>query len=134
MNEYETISHCKYLCQYHIIFCPKFRYSIFKDNIENSLKEIFLKIANKYNYKIIQMEVMSDHIHFFISVKPTVSPIDIIRIFKSISAVEMFKKYSYLKSFYGRCGSLWSKGKFISTVGNVSAEAIKKYIEEQKGN
>lgn len=34
---------------------------------------------------------------------------------------------------YGRCSSLWSVGKFISTVGNVSAETIKKYIADQKG-
>ena len=51
----------------------------------------------------------------------------------NITAIELFKKYPKLKSFYGRCGSLWSVGKFISTIGNVSAETIKKYIADQKG-
>ena len=121
MSEYKSTSHCKYLCQYHIIFCPKFRYSVLKGDIETSLKEILIGVANRYEYEIIQMEVMPDHIHIFVGVKPTVAPMDIVRIFKSITAIELFKKYPKLKSFYGKCGSLWSVGKFISTVGNVSA-------------
>jgi putative transposase len=97
------------------------------------LKEILIDVANRYEYEIIQMEVMPDHIHIFVGVKPTVAPTDIVRVFKSITAVELFKKYPKLKSFYSRCGSLWSVGKFISTIGNVSAETIKKYIADQKG-
>jgi len=104
-----------------------------KGNVEISLKEILLEVADRYEYEIIQMEVMPDHIHIFVGAKPTVAPIDIVRVFKSITAIGLFKKYPELKSFYGRCGSLWSVGKFISTSGNVSAEAIKKYITDQKG-
>ena len=133
MSEYKSTSHCKYLCQYHIIFCPKFRYSVLNGNIETSLKEILIGVANRYEYEIIQIEVMTDHIHIFVGAKPTVDPMDIVRIFKSITAIELFKKYPKLKSFYGKCGSIWSVGKFMSTVGNVSAETIKKYIAEQKG-
>jgi putative transposase len=51
----------------------------------------------------------------------------------SLAYNELFKRHPNLKSFYGRCGSLWSVGKFISTIGNVSAETIKKYIADQKG-
>jgi len=79
------------------------------------------------------MEVMPDYIHLFISAKPTVAPIDIVRTFKSITTIKLFKMYPTLKSFYGRRGSLWSVGKFISTISNMSTETIKKYIEEQKG-
>ena len=133
MTEYKHLAHCKYLCQYHIIFCPKFRYSVLKGKVEDSIKEILQGIAEKYQYEIIQMEVMPDHIHMFVGAKPTVAPIDIIRTFKSVTAIELFRKHPQLKSFYGKCGVLWSIGKFVSTVGNVSAETIKKYIEQQKG-
>ena len=132
MSEYKSTSHCKYLCQYHIIFCPKFRYSVL-GSIETSLKEILIDVANRYEYEIIQMEVMPDHIHIFVGATPTVASMDIVRIFKSITSIELFKKYPKLKSFYSRSGSLWSAGKFISTIGNVSAETIKKYIADQKG-
>jgi len=60
------------------------------------------------------------------------SPIEIIRIFKSISAIQLFSKFPKLKKFYSKSGSLWSKGNFISSIGNVSQETVKKYIQEQK--
>lgn len=48
------------------------------------------------------------------------------------SAIEMFKAYPQLKQFYSRCGVLWSRGYFVSTVGHISEATVKKYIEEQK--
>lgn len=132
-NNYKSIAHCKYICQYHIIFCPKFRFNILGKDIEQDIKSIFQKISSRYEYDIISMEIMPDHIHLFIGAKPTISPIDIVRIIKSISAIELFKKFPHLKKFYSKCGCLWSKGKFISTIGNVSEKTIRKYIEEQKG-
>jgi putative transposase len=77
---------------------------------------------------------MPDHIHIFLSVKPTVAPTDVVRTLKSISAIKLFKEYSKLKNFYARCGSLWSKGYFVSSIGNVSSRTIKKYIQNQKSN
>lgn len=130
MNEYKSLNHCKYLVQYHLIWCPKFRFNVLKDGIELSLKEILLSISRRYSFEIIQMEVMPDHLHLFVSAKPTVAPTDLVRTLKSVSAVELFKRHPKLKRFYGRCGSLWSKGYFVSTVGKVSADTIKKYIEE----
>jgi len=134
MSEYKSTSHCKYLCQYHMILVPKFRYSVLNVDIENSLKDIIIEISNTYGYEIITMEIMPDHIHMFIGAKPTVAPIDIIRTIKSITTIKLFEKFPDLKQFYSRCGSLWSVGKFISTIGNVSEETVKKYIEEQKNN
>lgn len=79
-----------------------------------------------------ELEVMPDHIHMFVSTKPTVAPTDVIRTFKSISAIEVFKRLPRLKRFDSRCGSLWSKGYFVSSVGKVSEETVKRYIQEQK--
>lgn len=132
MNNYKSLNHCKYLVQYHLVWCPKFRYSVLKDNIEESLRRILAEVCKKYQYEIIELEVMPDHIHVFISVKPTISPTDIVRTLKSITAVQLFKEFPVLKKFYSRCGSLWSKGYFVSTIGKVSAETIQKYIQEQK--
>jgi putative transposase len=133
MSEYKTTSHCKYLCQYHLIWCPKFRFSVL-ENVEDSLKQIFQNIALNYQYDIIEQEIMPDHIHLFVGAKPTTAPSDMVRTLKSISAIELFKLYPSLKQFYSKCGSLWSVGKFISTIGKVSESTIKKYIQEQKGS
>ena len=131
MKLYKTTSHTKYLCQYHIIWCPKFRYKVLFNDIKEALTKILYDIANTYSYEIIELAIMPDHIHIFISAKPTVSPVDIVRTLKSISAIELFKLFPKLKQFYSRCGSLWSKGKFISTIGKVSQQTILRYIREQ---
>jgi len=132
MNEYKSLNHCKYLVQYHLIWCPKFRYNVLKGNVEEALKRILAEICNKYEYKILELEVMADHIHIFVSAKPTVAPTDIVRTLKSITAIQLFKEFPALKKFYSRCGSLWSKGYFVSTIGKVSKDSIQKYIEVQK--
>ena len=76
-EKYHSASHCKYLIQYHIIWCPKFRFSVLKGNVDNTLKQILQKICNDYNYHIKALEVMPDHIHIFIDVPQTVAPYDV---------------------------------------------------------
>ncbi|MBA7554470.1 hypothetical protein ES705_47091 [subsurface metagenome] len=115
-----------------------------KGNVQFNLRRIFEDIAKRYEYEILEMEVMPDHIHLFVGAEPTVAPVDIVRTFKSISAIELFKAFPSLKRFYGQCGCLWSTGKFISTIGKpphqrfwcggkVSEATIRKYIQEQDG-
>lgn len=131
-EQYHSASHCKYLTQYHIIWCPKFRFSILQNGVDNVLKQIISDICKKYHYTIRAIEVMPDHIHIFIDCPQTVAPCDVVRTLKSISAIQLFKIYPKLKNFYARCGKLWSNGYFVSTVGHINEATIKKYIEEQK--
>ena len=133
-EQYHSASHCKYLIQYHIIWCPKFRFSVLQGNVDIILKQILQKICNDYKYKIKALEVMPDHIHIFIDVPQTVAPCDVVRTLKSISAIELFKVFPKLKQFYAKCGVLWSRGYFVSTVGHISEATVIKYIEEQKND
>ena len=136
MNEkqYHSASHCKYLIQNHIIWCPKFRFSVSQENVDNTLKQILQKICDTYGYRVKALEVMPDHIHIFVDVPQTVAPCDVVRTLKSISANELFKAYPKLKQFYARCGVLRSRGYFVSTVGHISEDTVIKYIEEQKND
>ena len=133
-EQYHSASHCKYLTQYHIIWCPEFRFSVLQKGADDKLKKILADICNQYGYEIKALEVMPDHIHIFADCPQTVAPCDIVRTLKSISAIEMFRAYPQLKQFYARCGVLWSRGYFISTVGYISEATAKKYIEEQKNH
>jgi putative transposase len=100
--------------------------------VECELRNILHSIADRYEYEINELKIMSGHIHMFVSTKPTVSATDIVRTFKSISSIMLFKKFPNLKKFYTRCGVLWSKGYFVSTVGRVSEATVKRYIQVQK--
>ena len=109
-EKYHSASHCKYPTQYHIMWCPEFRFSVLKGNFEDALKQTLQKICNDYNYHIKSLEVMPDDIHIFVDVPLTVAPCDVARTLKSISAIELFKAYPQLKKFYAGCGALWSGG------------------------
>ena len=92
-TKYNRLNHCKFLIQYHLIWCPKFRYSVLGEVIEIALKEVLYTIGKRYEYEIKEMEVMPDHIHMFVSTKPTVAPTDVVRSLKA------FRPLNFLKDF-----------------------------------
>ncbi len=122
------------MSKYHIIWRPEFRYSVLKNGVDITLKQILSNICEKYDYTIKALEVMPDHIHVFVDCSQTVAPSDIARTLKSISAIELFKVYPQLKQFYARYGKLWSNGCFVSTIEHISEATVKEYIEEQKNH
>ena len=73
---------------------------------------------------------MPDHLHLFVSAPPFDSPTEIVKVFKGVTALRLFKKFPELRSEYWK-GKLWSPSYYVGTAGHVSAETIRKYIEEQ---
>ena len=67
MNGYQETDHLIYNCRYHVIFCPKYRRRILKDGLDVFVKNLFLEITERYQFDILEMEVMPDHIHLLIS-------------------------------------------------------------------
>ncbi len=125
-------SHAKHSIGYHVIFCPKFRNTVFHEPMATSLKNILHQTAVHYGWIIHALEIMPGHVHIFVQSDHTTAPMVIAKTLKSISAVDLFNRYSHLKqrSFWG--SGLWSKGTFYSTVGHVSKEVVQKYIADQK--
>ena len=80
--ETKTTKHSAYNINYHIVFCPKYRHSVLKGDIEVYLKRLLKNICNHYEYDLLEIETMPDHVHLFISAKPTVAPVTIVKTFK----------------------------------------------------
>jgi len=76
---------------------------------------------------------MPDHIHVFISAPPFEAPTDIVKVLKGVTARRLFMEFPDLKKKLWK-GSVWSPSYYVGTAGHVSAETIKRYIEEQKSN
>ena len=108
-ENYHRASHCKYLVQYHIIWCPKFRC----DGMDETLKKILSEVCDAYGYIIKALEVMPDHIHIFVDCPVTTAPCDVVRTLKSMSAIQLLKAYPELKRFYARCGNISRSRKMI---------------------
>lgn len=100
----------------------------YKEFISSQLDEI----ADEYDVWILEKEIMPDHIHLFVSAPPQYAPSNLVKVFKGTVGLKLFKNFPKLKKeFWG--GRLWSPSYYCGTVGNVTAETVKKYIESQKG-
>ncbi len=122
--------HLVFSCQYHVIFCPKYRRKILINEIYGRLLEIFAETASKHQFEIVEQEIMPDHVHLLIDVNPRFGIMQAITKLKAVSSRTLRKEFPSLKT---RLPSLWTRSAFISSVGAVTLEVVKRYIEEQKG-
>ncbi len=104
---------------------------VFTEEVDSILKEVCLEIAKRYEIVFIEIRVEKEHVHFLLQSAPSYSPTRIVRIIKSITAREIFKRVPTVKrQLWG--GEFWTKGYFISTVGRHGNEdTIKNYVKNQ---
>ena len=129
IKEYHSASHLMYSCQYHVIICPKYRRKIFVNGLDEMLKENFQQTADRFHFKILEMEVMPDHVHMLIDCNPRLGIMSCISKLKNYSTQPIWE---FDKTLKHRIPTVWTRSAFISSVGTVSIETVKKYIEEQK--
>ena len=131
-NTLKNSSSCKFLLQYHFIFVCKYRRKVLSQRFAAILKEQLLEISAKYDFTIIVQETDLDHIHLMIESIPKIAPSMICRVLKQESTSRMWKLLpNHLKHFYRENRILWTDGYFVSTIGNVSEQTLKHYIENQ---
>ena len=128
-QRYKNLNTVVYDCKYHIIFTPKYRRPVLESPIDSRLKELILEKQDEYGYEIIEMEVMSDHVHLLISIPPDKAIRTLISNIKGYTARILREEFPELKT---RLPSLWTRSMFVASVGSVSLETVKKYIENQK--
>ena len=128
-KQYRTDRHLVYSCQYHVIFCPKYRKPVLKGRVEERLKELIIEGQSKYRYKVLEMEVMPDHVHLLLDVNPKDGIHRVISNLKGYTSRMLRREFPELRR---KLPSLWTLSRFISSVGAVTLEVVKKYIEGQK--
>ena len=97
--------------------------------IDKRLKELILSKESEYEYEVLDMEVMPDHVHLILDVNPKVGIFTVVSRIKGYTSHELRKEFPSLTS---RLPTLWTRSNFISSVGAVTLEVVKKYIEEQR--
>jgi len=127
--EYITKNHSKYLLMYHFIFVVKYRKQIID---RFPIKEIFETIQTNQNFEILKMETDIDHIHLLIQSEPKIAPVQIVKRLKQISTNCLWKQYkNILEKEFWKEKTFWSDGYFVCSVGNISEETLRRYIDEQ---
>ena len=118
-----------YKNQYQIIFCPKYRRKVLINGIDERLKEILYDIAEEIDVEIKALEVMPDHVHMFIEFDPRINLHNVVKRLKGRSSHILREEYPSLKK---KLPSLWTRSYFSCTIGHISEETIKQYVESQK--
>ena len=126
---YQSLSHSKWDCKYHVIFVPKCRRKALYGKIRKELGIIFHALAKQKECQILEGHVMIDHIHICMAIPPKYAVASIIGFLKGKSAIAIARQFNGKeKNFTGE--HFWARGYAVSTIG-FELEAIKKYIREQ---
>lgn len=129
--ELTSLSHCIYHCEYHIVIVTKYRREIFNQGVFAYFDTKLAEITE--HYPLVKFKTVNhdkDHIHFQISLPPTISVGKVVGIIKQNTASGLKQKFPFLKQVYWGTDSIWSEGYFVSTVG-INEAMIRKYIEQQ---
>ncbi len=129
MDQFESLSHTKWDCKYHIIFIPKFRRRTLYEQLRKHLG-VFRSLAVQKESRVEEGHLMSDHVHMMISIPPKYAVSQVIGYIKGKSAIHLARVYGERKrSFVGQ--HFWARGFFVSTVGSDEA-TIREYIRRQE--
>ncbi len=123
-------NHHKGYWEYHLEWCPKYRYNMLRrEDIRKECEEILLKIAKGIDVEVPEIAVMPDHVHMIVVSKRACNPSYLLFRFKGASSHELFKSHPNFRKRY-RKGHFWSPGKFSRTV-SVDSETARAYVRRQ---
>jgi REP-associated tyrosine transposase len=128
MDVYESLSHTKWECKYHVVFIPKYRRKTLYGELRQHLGEVFRNLAKQKECSIVEGHMMSDHVHMLISIPPKHAVSQVVGFIKGKSAIHLARVYGGKKrNFVGQ--HFWARGYFVSTVGR-NEEVIREYIAD----
>ena len=118
---------CVFNINYHIVWSTKYRRKVLTPNIENRLKEILINVGKEKGFEIAEIEVgTKDHVHVFVSAIPKISISYIAKMMKGISGRLLLKEFPEISK------ELWNPSYYVETIGSISEEAIRQYIQNQE--
>jgi len=129
-TSYESLSHSRWDCKYHVVFVPKYRKKAIYGQIKAFLRRTFHELVKQKGCEIVSGSLVSDHVHMLISIPPKYSVAEVVGYLKGKSAIAIARQFNGRKrNFNGE--NFWARGYAVSTVG-YDQENIKVYIKNQE--
>lgn len=123
-------AHTQYDIEYHVVWITKYRYKILSGRVAERLRELLRQGCEAKNITIVKGNITPNHVHMLISCPPNLSPSQIMQYLKGRSSKKLQEEFPALKRrFWGQ--HIWATGYFCRSVGNVTEQMIKDYIENQ---
>jgi len=127
--KYRRDEHRVHLIVYHLVWTPKRRKAVLVGEVAADCRRLIERKCAEQGWEILKLAVQPDHVHLFVQAWPSVSAAEVVKECKGITSHDLRQKHPVLK----RLPSLWTRSYFAATAGNVSAEAIHRYLAAQKG-
>jgi len=125
---YQSLSHSRWDCTYHVIFVPKRRRKVLYGELRQKLKAIFHELARQKECQIVEGHLMPDHVHMVIAIPPKYAVSSVSGFLKGKSAIAIARLQGKERNFTGE--QFWARGYAVSTVG-FELEAVQRYVREQ---
>ena len=119
-----SLSHTRWKCQYHIVFIPKYRKKILYD-----VRQLLETLCKYKQVDIIAGAVCIDHVHLSVAIPPKLSVSQFMGYLKGKSTLMIYDRHPELQSKWNK--AFWARGYYVETIGNITDEAVQKYIKEQ---
>lgn len=130
-NNLKRTRTCVYNINYHFVWSVKYRRKILTKEVESYMRELVHQIAEDKGFTVDEFEAGNmDHVHLFVTAPPKLSPSLLIQYLKGITGRKIMERYPELKEQLWK-GELWNHSYYVETVGDVSTETIRRYIENQ---
>ena len=123
-------NHCKYNINYHFVWIPKTRMNILVEPFRTDIENYIYAVSKRYGWYHLALEIMPDHIHYFISAHPKWAPMRMIQRIKQETSRHLREKYAIIRQTR-ETDDFWATGYYCGTAGHVSAEQVARYILEQ---
>ena len=128
-NDYESLSHTKWRCQYHIILTPKYRRQAIYGKYKKEIGKILRTLCERNGIEIHEANACRDHIHMLVIIPPYQSVAQFMGFLKGKSSLMIFDRHANLKYKYGN-RNFWCRGYYVDTVGK-NKKIIEEYIRNQ---
>ena len=129
MHDWQSLSHVRWECKYHVVIMPKYRQRVFYGGMRRRIGAILRDLCRQRGVELIEGRAMPDHIHLCLSIPPKYSVSHTLGFLKGKSAVRIHRELQGHRRMTGL--HFWSTGYWVSTVG-ADEETIRKYIREQE--
>jgi len=130
MKEYQSLSHTRWDCKYHVVFIPKRRKKAIFGTLRRHLGGIFRELAQHKESRVVEGHLKPDHVHMCLSIPPKLAVSNVVGYLKGKSAITIARKFGGRKrNFTGEV--FWARGYFVSTVG-LDEEVVRAYIRHQQ--
>jgi putative transposase len=129
MNDFESLSHVRWDCKYHVVFIPKYRRKLLFGKLRSSIGRLLRDLCEQKGIELLEGHAMSDHIHLCLKIPPKYSVSYTVGFLKGKSAVRIHRELLNERRMSGL--HFWATGYWVSTVGRDEA-SVRRYIREQE--